>query len=127
MPATATASVAQRKVRAQECHILSSIGSTLTFCIALEGLFLFFIFFAFAMLVFQLLFEAITVTYHIRMQKKLRPLRYAGGGGFVELPPATRSDFAHFMPGLGQSPCFHLFLSHAWPLGQDVCKLIKQR
>jgi hypothetical protein len=31
------------------------------------------------------------------------------------------------LPGLEPSPCYHLFLSHAWPLGQDVCKLIKQR
>jgi hypothetical protein len=36
------------------------------------------------------------------------------------------NEFAH-LPGLEPSPCFHLFLSHAWPIGQDVCKLIKQR
>ena len=59
------------------------------------------------------------------MQNQLRRLRYHGGR-FVELPPVTEEEFAH-LPGLEASPCYHLFLSHAWPLGQDVCKLIKQR
>eukprot|EP00966_Prymnesium_polylepis_P096594 2237927-Prymnesium_polylepis.1 len=59
------------------------------------------------------------------MQNKLRRLRYRGGR-FVELPPVTEAEFAH-LPGLEASRSFHLFLSHAWPLGQDVCKLIKQR
>ena len=30
-------------------------------------------------------------------------------------------------PGIENAPGFHLFLSHAWPLGQDVMKLVKQR
>eukprot|EP00966_Prymnesium_polylepis_P298632 6901136-Prymnesium_polylepis.2 len=60
-----------------------------------------------------------------RMQNKLRRLRYQGGR-FVELPPVDEKDFAH-LPGLEASLCYHLFLSHAWPLGQDVCKIIKQR
>eukprot|EP00966_Prymnesium_polylepis_P175219 4054713-Prymnesium_polylepis.2 len=77
------------------------------------------------MLVLQLVFEAVAIAYHIRMQKKLRRLRYRGGG-FVELSSVTTQEFKH-LPGLEPSPCFHLFLSHAWPLGQDVCKLIKQR
>jgi hypothetical protein len=59
------------------------------------------------------------------MQNKLRRLRYQGGR-FVELPPVDEKDFAH-LPGLEASLCYHLFLSHAWPLGQDVCKIIKQR
>jgi len=59
------------------------------------------------------------------MQSKLRRLRYRGGW-FVELSPLSKADFIH-LPGLEPSSCFHLFLSHAWPLGQDVCKLIKQR
>eukprot|EP00966_Prymnesium_polylepis_P170987 3952408-Prymnesium_polylepis.2 len=59
------------------------------------------------------------------MQNQLRRLRYCGGR-FVELPPVMEEEFAH-LPGLEPSPCFHLFLSHAWPLGQDVCKLVKQR
>jgi len=45
---------------------------------------------------------------------------------FVELAPVVEKEFAH-LPGLEPSRCFHLFLSHAWPLGQDVCKLIKHR
>jgi len=91
-----------------------------------KGFFLFFIFFGVSMLGFQLAFEAIAIAYHIRMQKQLRRLRYRGGG-FVELPPVSDDEFAH-LPGLERSsPCYHLFLSHAWPLGQDVCKLIKQR
>jgi len=59
------------------------------------------------------------------VQSKLRRLRYRAGS-FVELSPVTEEEFAH-LPGLEPSPCYHLFLSHAWPLGQDVCKLIKQR
>ena len=69
--------------------------------------------------------EAFAIAYHIHMQNKLRRLRYRGGG-FVELPPVSEKEFAH-LAGLEPSPCYHLFLSHAWPLGQDVCKLIKQR
>eukprot|EP00966_Prymnesium_polylepis_P211862 4907058-Prymnesium_polylepis.1 len=90
-----------------------------------KGFFLFFIFFGVSMLGFQLVFEAIAIAYHIRMQNKLRRLRYRGGR-FVELSPVMDEEFAH-QPNLQPSPCFHLFLSHAWPLGQDVCKLIKQR
>jgi hypothetical protein len=86
---------------------------------------LFFIFFGLSLLAAQLVFEAGYIAYHIHMQKKLRQLRYRGGG-FVELPPVTKHELAH-LPGLESSSCFHLFLSHAWPLGQDVCKLIKQR
>ena len=109
-----------------ECNLTHAhVEISLTCCFALTGFFLFFIFFAFAMLVFQLAFEAAAIAYHIRMQSKLRRLRYRAGG-FVELPPVTEKEFAH-LPGLDPSPCYHLFLSHAWPLGQDVCKLIKQR
>jgi hypothetical protein len=136
-----------------------------------KGFFLFFIFFGFSMLVFHLVFEAIAIVYHIRMQKKLRRLRYHRGR-LVELPSVAEEEFAH-LPGLQPSPCFHLFLSReppsgppnparhlqcravarqygcsrsynkcclrpcashcraraptpdAWPLCQDVCKLIK--
>eukprot|EP00966_Prymnesium_polylepis_P141159 3259600-Prymnesium_polylepis.1 len=77
------------------------------------------------MLASQLVFEAVAVAYHVRMQSKLRRLRYRGGR-FVEPALVTKREFAH-LPGIEPSPCFHLFLSHAWPLGQDVCKLIKQR
>jgi hypothetical protein len=44
------------------------------------GFFLFFIFFGLSMLLFQLVFEAIAIAYHIRTQSQLRRLRY-----FVEL------------------------------------------
>jgi len=90
-----------------------------------KGFFLFFVFFGFSMLVFQLVFEAFAITYQIRMQNKLRRLRHRAGR-FVELPSLTKEHFSH-LPGLASSHFFHLFLSHAWPLGQDVCKLIKQR
>jgi hypothetical protein len=89
------------------------------------GFFLFFIFFSFSMLAFQLVFEAAALAYQIHQWSKLRRLRYRGGG-FVELAPVAEKEFSH-LPDLQPSPCFHLFLSHAWPLGQDVCKLIKQR
>ena len=90
-----------------------------------KGFFLFFLFFGMTMLAFQLACEAAAIAYHIRMQNKLRRLRYRGGR-FVELPPVAEAEFAH-LPGLEASACYHLFLSHAWPIGQDVCKLIKQR
>jgi hypothetical protein len=77
------------------------------------------------MLAFQLVFEAAALAYQIRQWNKLRRLRYRGGG-FVELPPVAEKELTH-LPDLQPSPCFHLFLSHALPLGQDVCKLIKQR
>ena len=77
------------------------------------------------MLLLQLIFEVMLFVYSARQQKKLRRLRHRGGD-FVEMQPVTESEFAH-LPGLEPSSCFHLFLSHAWPLGQDVCKLIKQR
>eukprot|EP00966_Prymnesium_polylepis_P221107 5114586-Prymnesium_polylepis.1 len=81
--------------------------------------------FGLSMLAFLLVFEAFYIVYHIQTENKLRRLRYSvgraslGGGGFVELPPVSaKEEFAH-LPGLEPSPCFHLFLSHAWPLGQD--------
>jgi hypothetical protein len=89
------------------------------------GAFLFFICFGLSMILLQLAFEVVAFIYGARQQRKLRQLRHRGGG-FVELPPLADSEFAHF-PGLEPSPCYHLFLSHAWPRGQDVCKLIKQR
>eukprot|EP00966_Prymnesium_polylepis_P123022 2844462-Prymnesium_polylepis.1 len=55
------------------------MDSSLTRCVSAAGLFVFFIFFAFAMCIFQLVFEAAAVSYHIRMQSKLRRLRYRGG------------------------------------------------
>jgi len=90
-----------------------------------KGCFLFFIFFGLFMLFFQLIVEASAIAYQIRMQNMLRRLRHRGGR-FVELPSLTQEDFSH-LPGFVSSQYFHLFLSHAWPLGQDVCKLIKQR
>eukprot|EP00966_Prymnesium_polylepis_P068845 1599142-Prymnesium_polylepis.1 len=65
------------------------------------------------------------LVYSARQQKKLGRLRHRGGD-FVELPPVSENEFVQ-LPGLEPSPCFHLFLSHAWPLGEDVCKIIKQR
>ena len=59
-------------------------------------------------------------------ERKLRRLRYVRGNAFVELPLIADDAFAH-LPGLKESESFHLFLSHAWPLAQDVCKLLKQR
>jgi hypothetical protein len=47
-------------------------------------------------------------------------------GGYVEVIPVVEAEFSG-LPGLKPSRCFHLFLSHAWPLGQSVCQLIKQR
>jgi len=90
-----------------------------------DGVFLFFLFFGLATLLLQLIFEAAALVYGAQQQRKLRRLRYRGGG-FIELLPVAAEEFAH-LPGLEPSPCFHLFLSHAWPLGQDVCKLIKLR
>mmetsp|Transcript_20685 Transcript_20685/g.61519 ORF Transcript_20685/g.61519 Transcript_20685/m.61519 type:complete len:631 (+) Transcript_20685:2-1894(+) len=107
------------------CEMSEDACRSYGFGASAKGFFLFFIFFALSMLVFQLVFEAVAIAYHIRMQNQLRRLRYRGGR-FVELPPVAQEEFAH-LPGLEASPCFHLFLSHAWPLGQDVCKLIKQR
>ena len=105
--------------------ITSAVAIT-THCSARgTGIFLLFIFLGLLVLLLQLVFEIMMLIYSARQQNKLRCLRYRGGG-FVELPPLTDKDFAH-LPGLEASPCFHLFLSHAWPLGQDVCKLIKQR
>lgn len=60
------------------------------------------------------------------LRRKLRRLCFVRDNRFVELPPLGEAEFEH-LPGIEESPCFHLFLSHAWPLGQDVCKLIKQR
>jgi len=107
------------------CELSPEACGSYGFGSSAKGFFLFFIFFAFSMLVFQLVFEAIAFAYHMRMQNQLRRLRYRGGG-FVELSPLSEEELAH-LPGLEPSPCFHLFLSHAWPLGQDVCKLVKQR
>jgi len=80
-----------------------------------KAFFLFFICFGIGMLIFQLLFEAVAIVYHIRMQNRLRRLCYRGGR-FVELPPMSEEEFAH-LPGLEPSPCFHLFLSRVatWP------------
>jgi len=107
------------------CNLSPGVCSSFGFGDSAKGFFLFFLFFSLSMLAFQVIFEAAAVAYQIRQWKKLRRLRYRGGG-FVELLPVAEKEFAH-LPGLQPSPCFHLFLSHAWPLGQDVCKLIKQR
>jgi len=107
------------------CDLSPKVCSRYGFGDSAKGFFLFFIFFGLAMLGFQLVFEFMALLYHTRRQSKLRRLRYRGGY-FVELPPLSDQDFVH-LPGLTQSMCYHLFLSHAWPLGQDVCKLIKQR
>ena len=107
------------------CELSADACGSYGFGASAKGIFLFFIFFGLSTLVFHLVFEAAAISYHIRSQSKLRRLRYRGGR-FVELPPVTEKEFAH-LPGLEPSPCFHLFLSYAWPLGQDVCRLIKQR
>jgi len=79
------------------------------------------------MIMLQFAAEVAVLSYNLRQNNQLRRLRYIGGGGeFVELSRVTEKEFVH-LPGLEPSACFHLFLSHAWPLGQDVCKLIKQR
>jgi len=107
------------------CELSPVVCSSYGFGNSAKGSFLLFIFSSLAMLAVQLLFEAAAIAYHIRMLKKLRRLRYRGGR-LVELPPVAEKEFLH-LPGLEPSPCFHIFLSHAWPIGQDVCKLIKQR
>jgi len=107
------------------CELSPDACRSYGFGASAKGFFLFFIFFGFSMLLFQLIIEAFAIAYQIRMQNKLRRLRHRGGR-FVELPLLTKEAFQH-LPGLVSSPYFHLFLSHAWPLGQDVCKLIKQR
>eukprot|EP00966_Prymnesium_polylepis_P143856 3320787-Prymnesium_polylepis.1 len=76
-------------------------------------------------LYYWLVVEIVLLAYIAKQQKLVRRLRYVKGD-FVELPPVIEAEFAH-LPSLQPSPCFHLFLSHAWPLGQDVCNLIKQR
>jgi len=90
-----------------------------------NGVFLFFLFFGLTMILAHLSFEVIALVNTIRKRKKLPQLRHRNGV-FVELPAVTEKHFSH-LPGLETSVCYHLFLSHAWPLGQDVCKLIKQR
>jgi len=107
------------------CDLSADVCSTYGFGDDSKGVFLFFLFFGLSVLLLQLILEVAALVYGSRQQRKLRRLRHRGGG-FVELPPLTENDFAH-LPGLEPSPCYHLFLSHAWPLGQDVCKLIKQR
>jgi hypothetical protein len=107
------------------CDLAADACGTYGFGDDSKGVFLFFLFFGLSVLLLQLIFEVAALIYSARQQRRLRRLRHRGGG-FVELPPLTKNDFAH-LPGLEPSPCFHLFLSHAWPLGQDVCKLIRQR
>eukprot|EP00966_Prymnesium_polylepis_P156485 3615528-Prymnesium_polylepis.1 len=107
------------------------------------GVFIFFIFFGLSVLLRTLIFEVAVLVHVSRRKGKLSRLRYRGGN-FVKMPPVSDEEFKH-LPGLQPSTFFHLFLSRelgaptgcadvstplrsdAWPLGQDVCKLIKQR
>ena len=93
------------------CEMSPDVCGSYGFGDSAEGFFLFFIFFGFSMLIFQLVFEAVAIAYHIRRQNKLRRLCHHGGR-FVELPPVTKSTFSH-LPGLVSSKYFHLFLSRA--------------
>lgn len=61
-----------------------------------------------------------------RQAFKQRRLRYVKTHEAVIVSEILDEEFDQ-LPGLSASKCYHLFLSHAWPLGQDVCKLIKQR
>ena len=91
------------------CELSPNACESYGFGDSARGFFLFFIFFALSMLVFQLIFEVVAVVYHIRRQNKLRRLRHRGGR-FVELPLLTKETFSH-LPGLASSQYFHLFLS----------------
>jgi len=107
------------------CEVSSAACSPYGFGADSTGVFLFFIFFGLSVLGLTLFLEVALLVHVSRRQEKLCRLRYRGGH-FVKLSPVIGKEFVH-LPGLEISPCFHLFLSHAWPLGQDVCKLIKQR
>ena len=107
------------------CELSSDACRSYGFGASAEGFFLFLLFFGLSVLVFQVAIEVVATAWNVHMRKELRRLRYRGGG-FVELLPVTQEEFAH-LPGLEPSRSYHLFLSHAWPIGQDVCKLIKQR
>ena len=61
-----------------------------------------------------------------RTAAKLRPLLYVEDNERVEVPP-IRTDAFNYLPGVLADRTFHLFLSHAWPAGQDVMKLVKAR
>ena len=91
------------------CELSPDACRSYGFGASAKGFFLFFIFFGFSMLLFQLIIEAFAIAYQIRMQNKLRRLRHRGGR-FVELPLLTKEAFQH-LPGLVLSPYFHLFLS----------------
>jgi len=106
--------------------LTKAICSTYGFGEDAAGVFLFFIFFGLSMIVVQVAFDTLALLDTYRQQKQLRRLRYVKGDAFVEIRPINEGEFLH-LPGLEPSKCFHLFLSHAWPIGQDVCKLVKQR
>jgi len=108
------------------CHLSPAVCSSYGFGDSAKGLFLFFLFFALSMLLLQLVVEIALLAYIAKQQKLVRRLRYVNDRNFVEFPPVLQRTFSK-MPGFKPSATFHLFLSHAWPLGQDVCKLIKQR
>jgi len=91
-----------------------------------NGAFLFLLFSGLSIMLIQLIFEIVSFMLSVRQEMLARRVRFLGSGQMVELAPRTKADFAH-LPGLEPSECYHLFLSHAWPLGQDVCKLVKQR
>ena len=101
-PACAQASAARTPSPAQSLRKL------------VAGVFLFFLFFALGLLLFQLVLDAGSLLLWFRKRQSLYRLRFKNGE-FVELPPVSEKDFAH-LPGLEASASFHLFLSRELPL-----------
>jgi len=69
----------------------------------------------FGALVFAALLLAMQIIIEIKEQVKLRRLKYAANGKWVECKQ------------LSDPQAFHLFLSHAWPAAQDRMRIVKAR
>ena len=76
----------------------------------------------------SLAFAVVLFLLAVANQQVTRRLRFKETHKAVTLPMATSDAFNH-LDGERKfkSNAFHLFLSHAWPVGQDVMNLVKRR
>ena len=76
----------------------------------------------------SLVLSAVLFLLAIANEQVARRLRFKESHKAVTLPMATPDAFNH-QDGERKfkSDAFHLFLSHAWPFGQDVMNLVKRR
>jgi len=68
-------------------------------------------------LLFAGVLVVLQIVVDIKDRMKLRRLKHAATGKWVELQPAAHGD----------PQAFHLFLSHSWPAAQDRMRIVKAR